>query len=232
MYIGSDGGCRSRSALGGGDSWNDSGSPTGVVQPARALVPDLAQSLLQEPEQDPPQQWWIHMGLLQEPFSVFRDEGSWCGSAGQEQLLHEEFYTLTWSASPARAGAGSTCPGVGFWPDSVSSAGAAAGSIDKDLGLWPDSGFPIKAGTHWFLMWLWVSCRRWCRFYLQKFHCFYHIQVIHNTDAFPVWLLSLGVFSMFIHVVTFVSISFIYFIVPKYTNIHYSNHLKYTVLWV
>ena len=262
MYIGSDGGCRSRSALEGDDSWNDSGSPTGVVQPSRALGPDLAQSLLQEPEQ----QWWIHIGLLQEQFSVFRAEGSWYGSAGQEQLLHEEFYTLTWSAfparagagstcpgvcfwpdsvssagqeqllheefctltwsaSPARAGAGSTCPGVCFWPDSVSSAGAAADSICEDLGPWPDSGFPIKAGT-WFLTWLWVSCRRWCRFYLQKFHCFYHIQVIHNTDAFPVWLLSLGVFSMFIHVVTCISISFIYFIVPKYTNIYYSNHFK------
>ena len=51
MYIGSDGGCRSRSALEGDDSRNDSGSPTGVVQPSRALGPDLAQSLLQEPEQ-------------------------------------------------------------------------------------------------------------------------------------------------------------------------------------
>lgn len=95
----------------------------------------------------------------------------------------------------------------------------------RDLGPWPDSGFPIKAGT-WFRTWLWVSCRRWCRFYLQKFHCFYHIQVIHNTDAFPVWLLSLVVFSVFIHVVTCISISFIYFIVPKFTNIYYSNHFK------
>ena len=114
MCIESDGDCRSKSALEGADSWNGCGSPfRGAVQPARALVPDLAQSLLQEPEQVPLQQWWIHMGLLQEQFSVFRGEGSWCGSgsnAGQEQLLHEEFYTLTWSASPARERAGSTCP--------------------------------------------------------------------------------------------------------------------------
>ena len=53
------------------------------------------------------------MGLLQEQFSVFRGEGSSCGSgskAGQEQLLHEELQTLTWSASPARTRAGPTRP--------------------------------------------------------------------------------------------------------------------------